>query len=148
MLDGAGPADVVVVPGPGRRRARPGVPIGATPSVAMRSAVSSAIARTASTCGSSISWTAMKCGPTTFQWTCLSVRCEVGEGVSRSCRIARHLGAVAYVVMPGTVNFAAADFFGAMSTALPSVPRRGKRAATAPSSAGAIVSKISLAPGL
>ena len=42
-------------------------PSGVPPSVAMRSAVSSACASTASTSGSSISCTAMKLGPVTFQ---------------------------------------------------------------------------------
>src|SRR5262249_15942276 len=61
---GVGPADRVVVPGPLGDSA-PGVPTGEPPSVAIRSARSSTISRTASTCGSSIWCTPMKCGPTT-----------------------------------------------------------------------------------
>jgi len=45
----------------------------------------SAAARTASYCGSSISCTAMKCGPTTFQCTCLRVRARSFSAFNRSC---------------------------------------------------------------
>ena len=57
--------------------------------------VSSAIARTASTWGSIISCTAMKCGPTTFQWTCLRVRCRSLWACSRVWRISMTLRTLA-----------------------------------------------------
>ena len=50
----------------------------------MRSAVSSTMTRTASTCGSSMVCTAMKFGPMTFQWTCLSVSARSLSESSRS----------------------------------------------------------------
>ncbi len=70
----------------------------------MRSAVASTIARTASTCGSIISCTAMKCGPTTFQWMCLSVSCRSLSACSRSWRIPA-IFAPSSGVSDGTVYF-------------------------------------------
>jgi hypothetical protein len=72
MLQGVSPADRVIVPAALRDQGsrRPG---GDPPRMAIRSAMSSTMARTASTCGSSMVYTAMKFGPTTFQCTCLRV---------------------------------------------------------------------------
>src|SRR5258707_9326190 len=53
----------------------------------MRSATSSAYPRTSSTCGSIISCTPMKFGPTTFQCTCLSVRCRSLYVLSTFCKM-------------------------------------------------------------
>ena len=92
--DRVGPTDRVVVPGaalhqpPGRARRA------THPSVAMRSAIASTISRTDSTCGSIIWWTAMKCGPTTFQCTCLSVRARSLRASSRLLQDAGDLGAL------------------------------------------------------
>src|ERR1700748_915801 len=60
---------------------------GGPPRGAIRSAVSSTMSRTESTCGSSMVWTAMKCGPTTFQWMCLRVRARSLSAFRRSCKI-------------------------------------------------------------
>jgi hypothetical protein len=83
--DGVVAADVVVVQLRWATGA-PGVPTGDPPSVAMRSATSSTIDRTASICGSSMVCTAMTCGPTPFQWMCLSVSARSLSALSRSCR--------------------------------------------------------------
>ncbi len=54
----------------------------------MRSASSSDWRRTASTCGSSISWMAMKFMPTTFQWMCLRVSWRSSVATRRSWSVA------------------------------------------------------------
>ena len=66
-----------------------GRPDGEPPSAAMRSAVSSAIASTSSTCGSSISCTAMKFGPATFQCAQAARRGAGACPASRRGRIPR-----------------------------------------------------------
>lgn len=68
----------------------------------MRSAVVSIISRTASTWGSSISWTAMKWGPTTFQWTCLSVSARSLSECSRMRSTSTTRTASSFDI-PGTV---------------------------------------------
>src|SRR3954454_20110477 len=106
----------------------PGVPLGDPPRVAIRSAVSSAIARTASTCGSIISCTAMKCGPTTFQCTCLRVRWRSLWACSRRC--SRSITRTAFsLLMPGTVyliwSAMAAGYPGSWGGNRPSRPAAG-----------------------
>ena len=78
------------------------MPTGDPPSAAIRSAISSTMARTASTCGSSIVWTAMKFGPVTFQCMCLRVRARSLRELSRSCSNAVTRLALSLFI-PGTV---------------------------------------------
>src|SRR5689334_9886155 len=81
----------------------PGVPCGDLPSAAIRSAASSAYPRTSSTCGSIISCTPMKLGPTTFQCTCLRVRCRLLYVLSCFCSKSATL-LPSFSDMPGMVN--------------------------------------------
>ena len=60
----------------------------------MRSAVSSTMARTASTCGSSISCTPMNAGPTTFQWMCFRVSWRSMRVTSRRLQVIDDLDGV------------------------------------------------------
>ena len=77
----------------------------------MRSATSSAYPRTAMTCGSIISCTPMKLGPTTFQCTCFSVRCRSLYVLSCFCRsLATSLPWRA--LRPGMVNCGITNSFG------------------------------------
>ena len=69
----------------------------------MRSAVVSTITRTASTCGSSMVCTPMKCGPTTFQCMCFSVRARSFNAFSRSCSSSM-TSCASSGFMPGTVK--------------------------------------------
>ena len=96
----------------------------------MRSATTSTIARTSSICGSSISCTPMKPGPTTFQWACFRVSCRS----LRACRRPWRISAVRRPVLrdrPGTVYSAA--FFSAMVVLL--LRRDGRAVGDAPCSA-------------
>ena len=58
---------------------------------------------TATTCGSIISWTPMKLGPTTFQWMCLSMRPVSIRAYSRSCSDSR-IVSTSVSARPGTVK--------------------------------------------
>src|SRR6478736_4552647 len=71
----------------------------------MRSAMASTMARTASTCGSIISCTAMKCGPVTFQWMCLSVS-------ARSLSAFRRCWRIAAIVRPSSTLSDGTVYFG------------------------------------
>ena len=94
VVVGDGAVEAVVVPRPALDDG-PGVPRGWPPRVAMRSATVSTISETPAYCGSSISWTPMKLGPTTFQWMCLRVRVRSIRASRRSCRASRTLAASA-----------------------------------------------------
>jgi anti-sigma B factor antagonist len=78
------------------------LPDGDPPRVAIRSAVSSTMARTASTCGSSIVCTAMKFGPITFQCTCLRVSARSLSEFNRSWSSLITRSALSFLI-PGTV---------------------------------------------